>query len=213
MAVEIFNKATFEAALPVKKDGSGPAWVYGGLNLGEHVYLIPLGTKEKPCPAQIFVRSSVDKTGWSRATGKDSIRIYVVDQDGKPLSGKECRWTTRITGWQERMTDIIRFMAEMAVKIDTCPKCKNALTRLNKVKKAGPNKGRWFLSCWDCNNHFQWLENKDNDDGDDDMPNCPGCDCKSLKSLIVKKEGPNKGRSFFKCEKADCGYFQWADES
>jgi hypothetical protein len=32
--VEIFDKATFEAALPQKKDGSGPAWVYGGSWLG-----------------------------------------------------------------------------------------------------------------------------------------------------------------------------------
>lgn len=212
MAVESFSKAEFEVALPMKRDGSGPAWVYGGLSLGEHVYFLPLGSAEKPLPAQILIRSSVDQTGWSRATGEDSIRVYVVDRNGKPLSGKEYRWTTRLPGWQQRMTDLIRFMAEMAVKIGSCPKCKTSLTRLNKVKKAGPNKGRWFLSCWDCKNHFAWLEQKDNDAEKGETPNCPGCDCNSLKALIVKKEGPNKGRPFFRCEKTDCNYFQWSDE-
>lgn len=214
--VEIFDKATFEKALPMKKDNSGPAWVCGGLEMGEYVYYIPLGTPDKPLPAQVIVRSSVDKTGWSRATGEDSIRIYVVDREGRPLSGKANRWTTRLPGWQERMTEIIRFMAEMAVKIDTCPKCHKELTRLNKVKKEGPNKGRWFISCRACNDHFEWM-GKDNDDdtpqcGSPGLPPCPGCDGNTMKELTVKKEGPNKGRKFFKCGDEKCGYFQWADE-
>jgi hypothetical protein len=154
--VEIFDKATFEAALPQKKDGSGPAWVYGGFNIGEHVYLIPLDLPGKARPAQILIRSSVDATGWSRATGEDSIRIYAVDKDQRPLSGKANRWTTRLPGWQDRMMENVRLMAKMAVKLDTCPKCGRGITRLMKTKKPGPNKGRWFISCRACNDHFEW---------------------------------------------------------
>lgn len=211
MAVDLFDRATFEKALPTRKDGSGPAWVYGGFDLGEHVYLIPLGAKGE-LPAQIIIRSSIDQTGWSRATGEDSIRILVVDKDRKPLSGKFNRWTTRRPGWQERINDLIRFMAEMAVKIGPCPKCCTC-TRLAKVKKAGPNKGRWFISCSACqkpNNYFVWMNQKDEDE--DEIPPCPGCGESTLKSLIVKKEGPNKGRPFFRCERVDCNYFQWGDE-
>lgn len=208
MPVELFNKETFEKALPNKKDGSGPAWLYGGFDKGEHTYLLPLGEKGD-LPAQILIRSSIDSTGWSRATGEDSIRVMVVDKYGKPLSGKFNRHTTRLPGWGDRMMQIVRFMAEMAVKIGECPNCKKDLTRLAKVKKPGPNKGRWFISCRACNDHFKWLS-KDNDE--EEIPPCPGCNCDSLASFIVKKEGPNKGRPFLKCGKTDCNYFQWTDE-
>lgn len=211
MAIELFNKETFENALPKKKGTDEPAWVYGGFDKGEHVYLLPLGTEKEPLPAQILIRSSVDQTGWCRATGEDSIRVLVVDKNKLPLSGKFNRHTKRTAGWQDRMMDVVRFMAEMAVKINTCPKCKKDLTRLAKVKKAGPNKGRWFISCRACNDHFVWLS-KDNDDDKEEIPPCPGCDANSLASLIVKKEGPNKGRPFLKCGKPECGYFQWTDE-
>ncbi|CAM9932316.1 unnamed protein product, partial [Phaeothamnion confervicola] len=47
-------------------------------------------------------------------------------------------------------------------------------------------------------------------------PNCPG-HSEPCRRLIVQKEGPNKGREFFKCAKpADsdpCEFFQWADEN
>ncbi|XP_055539762.1 DNA topoisomerase 3-alpha isoform X2 [Wyeomyia smithii] len=43
------------------------------------------------------------------------------------------------------------------------------------------------------------------------------CRCNlPAKELTVKKEGPNKGRPFFACSKAQneqCGFFQWADEN
>jgi len=210
--IDIFDQTTFEKALPVRKDGTGPAWVYGGFDKGEHTYLIPLGSAEKPLPAQILVRSSVDQTGWSRATGEDSIRVYVVDKQGRPLSGKANRWTTRLPGWQQRMNEIIRFMAEMAVKINTCPKCKKDLTRLNKVKKPGPNKGRWFISCRACNDHFEWLSSDNDDDREDKLPPCPGCSADTLREWTVKKDGPNKGKKFFKCSDDACGFFQWADD-
>src|SRR6185437_1201047 len=101
--VEIFDKATFETALPKLKGTDKPAWECVGLVGGEYTYLVTLGDTR---PARILVRSSVDSTGWSRATGEDSIRVYVVDKDLKPLSGKANRWTTRLPGWQDRIRDV-----------------------------------------------------------------------------------------------------------
>ena len=215
--IELFDKATFEAALPKLKGTDKPAWKCAGLVMGEYVYLFPLGEDK---PAQILIRSSVDATGWCRATGEDSIRVYVVDKNMKPLSGKSHRWTTRLPGWETRLDELIRFLAKMAVKINPCPKCtEHGLTRLNKVKKEGPNKGRWFMACSHDKCYFEW-QDKDHDDdtpakapkGDDALPECPGCEGKTLREFTVKKEGPNKGKKFLKCGDESCGYFQWMDE-
>lgn len=207
--VEIFSKEQFEASLPKLKGTETPAWTCVGLDYGEYTYLVSLGDK---CPAKILVRSSVDSTGFSRATGEDSIRVYVVDANRKPLSGKANRWTTRLPGWGERMNDIIRFLAVMAIKIKVCPNCaEHGLLRLNKVKKEGPNKGRWFLACSQNSCFFEWQTQRDNDDAPD-MPSCPGCEGNTLRKFTVKKEGPNKGREFLKCSDEACGYFQWTDE-
>jgi hypothetical protein len=215
--VEIFSKEQFEAALPKLKGTDVPAWTCAGLVEGEYVYLVTLGDNK---PAKVLVRSSVDKTGFSRASGEDSIRIFVCDKNLKPLSGKANRWTTRLPGWQDRMNDLIRFLAGMAVKIGTCPRCEaHGLVRLNKVKKEGPNKGRWFVSCKEDKCFFEWQTQRDNDDdapttpkGDEGLPECPGCEKPTLKLLTVKKEGPNTGRKFYKCQDEACAYFQWADE-
>lgn len=216
--VEIFSKEQFEAALPKLKGTDQPAWTCVGLDGGEYVYLVTLGDER---PAKILVRSSVDSTGWSRASGEDSIRVYVVDKNRKPLSGKANRWTTRLPGWGDRMNEIIRFLAAMAVKITICPRCaEHGLVRLNKVKKDGPNKGRWFMACSQDKCFFEWQTQRDNDDdaptaakGDSGLPECPGCEKNTLKLLTVKKEGANKGRQFYKCQDDACAYFQWADEA
>lgn len=208
MPVDLFDKKTFEDALPKLKNTDTPAWTCVGLDKGEYVYLVTLGDTK---PAKILVRSSVDSTGWSRATGEDSIRVYVSDANRNPLSGKASRWTTRLPGWQERMNAMIRFMAEMAVKIGPCPRHpQHGLTRLNKVKKDGPNKGRWFLACKEMNCYFEWMTQRDNDD-DNALPPCPGCNVNSLREFTVKKEGPNQGKKFLKCQDQECGYFQWVE--
>lgn len=208
--VELFDKATFEAALPKLKGTNTPAWTCVGLVNGEWTYLVTVGDNK---PAKILVRSSVDQTGWSRATGQDSIRVYVVDKNLKPLSGKANRWTTRLPGWQDRMMEIIRFLAVMAVKICPCPKCGKDLIRLNKVKKAGINKGRWFLACREEKCYFEWMSARDNDDDkeDNDLP-CPGCEGNTVREFVVKKDGPNKNKKFYKCSDEKCNYFQWKEE-
>lgn len=42
------------------------------------------------------------------------------------------------------------------------------------------------------------------------------CNCNQpAKNLTVRKDGPNKGRSFYACSNRDssCGFFQWIDEN
>ncbi|XP_055836561.1 DNA topoisomerase 3-alpha isoform X2 [Episyrphus balteatus] len=42
---------------------------------------------------------------------------------------------------------------------------------------------------------------------------CTGCQSSAIE-LTVKKDGPNKGRSFYKCPKQPaCNFFQWTDET
>lgn len=42
----------------------------------------------------------------------------------------------------------------------------------------------------------------------------PKCNCDTdAKELTVKKDGPNKGRSFYRCGNNDnCNFFAWKDE-
>ena len=248
MPVELFDKATFESALPKLRGTDKPAWRCIGLDKGEYAYLIVLGANK---PASVYVRSSVDQTGWSRATGEDSLRAFVVESipscnvcysnsnqtvkcedrgtsyycpkcrrtlqtnelHFRVLSGKANRWTTRLPGWQDRINEIIRFLAKMAVKIDVCPQNQaHGLVRLNKVKKEGPNKGRWFIACGNDKCYFEWMTQRDNDDDQGGLPECPGCEHKTLREFTVKKEGPNKGKKFLKCSDPECAYFQWIEE-
>ncbi|CAF5146866.1 unnamed protein product, partial [Rotaria sp. Silwood1] len=43
----------------------------------------------------------------------------------------------------------------------------------------------------------------------------PKCNCNvDAKELTVRKEGPNKGRSFFRCGNNDqCNFFAWKDDA
>lgn len=47
--------------------------------------------------------------------------------------------------------------------------------------------------------------------GDDDNIVCK-CNTEALQ-LTVRKDGPNKGRKFYKCEKSTCDFFLWAEEN
>lgn len=51
--------------------------------------------------------------------------------------------------------------------------------------------------------------------GRDDNENCVVCACgQPASQFTVKKDGPNKGRPFYKCSNRDngCGFFLWADD-
>ncbi|MCK9602052.1 MAG: UvrD-helicase domain-containing protein, partial [Sphaerochaeta sp.] len=114
MAVDIFTKEQFEAALPVHKQTGVPLWRHEGVVQGEHVYVLPVTNTNK----RIVVRSSVPANGTSRPAGEDSIRHRVEyywkgtwRQGGK--GSKE--YTTRVPGWPERLKDALTELWKAAV--------------------------------------------------------------------------------------------------
>jgi hypothetical protein len=77
-----------------------------------------------------------------------------------------------------------------------CPHCHEKLP-VHTVKKDGPNKGRPFISCWDCETLY-WM----------DVGECKQCGA-PMRENVVRKEGKNYGRKF-KCCPNDCqGSFRW----
>jgi hypothetical protein len=112
-----------------------------------------------------------------------------------------------------------------------CPGCKHREgMRVQRVNKAGPNCGRIFQACENCD-HFKWLGEPDPahatpepaeeapvDEalealragaGAGACPACPACG-KARTANRVKKEGPNKGRLFYCCSDRRCDHFEWS---
>ncbi|CAK9098688.1 unnamed protein product [Durusdinium trenchii] len=106
---------------------------------------------------------------------------------------------------------------------------------LLNVKKEGPNQGRGFWKCAKQNpeqpcGFFEWADEPPRSSGNGanghganghsqaqgmmpQLPPGPACTCgQPSLGLTVKKDGPNKGRVFFKCAQGQCGHFQWADQ-
>lgn len=103
----------------------------------------------------------------------------------------------------------------------------------NVVKKDGPNRGRRFWSCSDCN-FFQWNHASQipKDGGFTSSTSKSGptmshqvepqigdvrCNCGQLAvRRTVSKDGPNRGRQFYACAQAKenaCQFFSWTDQS
>ena len=76
---------------------------------------------------------------------------------GEPLGSKVCKRTTRLPGWEGRTREVIRRLASVAARIRDCPRCGDSLLHVYKVRRNTPNKGRWFLSCPECD-YFEWLD-------------------------------------------------------
>jgi len=151
MTIERFTRAEFEAALPDHKDTGKPCWLYGGVQGGEHVYLIPVKDH-----VNVMIRSSVHENGVAAETGKDSIRAWLVDGHAKPLGSKIQSYVTRLPGWRQRLTKVLRELFGRGRTIRPCPTCDRPMG-VFEVKKEGQNKGRLFMKCWD-HGHFTWME-------------------------------------------------------
>eukprot|EP00438_Fugacium_kawagutii_P013048 Skav235115 [mRNA] locus=scaffold3581:46390:51715:- [translate_table: standard] len=96
---------------------------------------------------------------------------------------------------------------------------------LLNVKKEGPNQGRPFFKC--AKQHpdqpcsfFEWADepprgasNVTQGGAPQAQQAGPNCRCgQATLILTVKKDGPNQGRTFYKCAQGQCGFFQWADQ-
>lgn len=90
-------------------------------------------------------------------------------------------------------------------------------TRRKTTTKPGPNKGRDFWSCSQCN-FFCWVGDEQNTAPREVTKNNSNtvCGCgKIAVKRIVSKDGPNKGRSFAVCpnpKDSACPFFSWLDE-
>jgi hypothetical protein len=145
---EQFTKEQFEAALPINKTNGRQLWLYKGFIDGEHVYSVPIDSV-----SVISIRSSINESGRAAGTGKDSIRCFLLDNQGNPLGSKVSKWVTRVPGWGERMKESIRILWKMRKAAgnngDGSPR------KIFKVKKEGVNKGRFFTK--DDYGYFAWL--------------------------------------------------------
>lgn len=147
--IDHFTKEEFERALPKSKtDHSKVLWKYEGLDKGEHCYSLLIDDKSK-----IFIRSSVKGDNKSADTGKDSIRIYLVNNDNRPIGSKISKYITRVSGWQTRLVEQLRFLFRLRKLAGNDPSG-NPMPVL-KVEKDGPNKGRFFTTGNNAN--FKWL--------------------------------------------------------
>lgn len=157
MPVEIFSRDQFEQALPCHCKTNEKLWQANGLIDGEFCYTV---TPFPNIPYGITVRSSVKANGYSADTGQDSIRAWIVTENGKPFGSKISRYTTRLPGWQDRLTVILRKLAGLIKQIAPCKSCGHDRPPF-KVKKDGPNKGRIFSKCnnKECKHpEFTWLD-------------------------------------------------------
>lgn len=152
MAIEIFNREQFEAALPVNKHTGQRMWKHTGIQDGEHTYVV-CGHSSL---AQIRVRSSIGTNGLAAETGEDSIRCWLeCPTTGQPLAKKYSKYTTRVPGWQARLKVVLHELYKLSMLVRPCPNCKTVTTRL-RVAKTEKNAGRMFRSCPNCN-YFDWL--------------------------------------------------------
>ena len=122
MPVEIFTKDQFEEVLELFKVGWEEKYEYG-----EWRYHIAQGKK-----GVLHVASSVGLDGLSKASGKDSIRVW-GSYMGKPIK-KTKRWITRVPGWEDRLRDRLFGVCKDIRDLDYAPRCPrcNALMILRK---------------------------------------------------------------------------------
>jgi len=118
--IERFSKEQFEGALPVNKNTGEKMWIETGFYEGEYSYNIPIFIGEKRIA--LMIRSSIDKTGYARSTGEDSIRLYFT-KNGLPHGSKLSCYITRVKGWQERLIKQLRIMYKRGMSLRICPFC------------------------------------------------------------------------------------------
>ena len=153
MTVEIFDIKTFEAALPTHKDTGESLWKYVGMVQRERTYRVSINPD-----ISIIIRSSIDGSGLSAETGKDSIRAWLVNANDHPLGSKVSKYTTRVKGWEDRLTKVLRTLWEMAQAAGYCEQC-NVPNGIFIVKNGKPkNRGRMFRKCPNCGGNWSWVE-------------------------------------------------------
>ena len=170
--IDHFTCEQFEAALPRHKTTQAPLWSLVGVVDGEYAYVLTIDVSDSDDQVGIMIRSSVRPNGQSAGTGEDSIRCWLVSREltydsagsgekiiamgeWQSIGAKVNRYTTRLPGWQVRLTANLRTLWQWRKKAGDCEKC----GRPKHVAKSGKpeSKNRVFAKCFDCNTGFVWL--------------------------------------------------------
>ena len=132
-----------------QKDPDGRCW--------EHVY--ERHSANYHCTIRIY--TSIDiRTSVTRECAKDAIRMVVINEAGYPVKEKGQSKSVTINRTQNALTRIRDRYEELRdwAKAHTCRTCYHPLVE-RRVKKEGPNKGRYFLTCvTEGCNHFEWVK-------------------------------------------------------
>lgn len=160
MAIDRFNQARFEAALPrTAQDGTQLAR-WRRFEGGQFIYRYGVS-------ANVFINiySSIDESGFARECAEDSIKFLLVDATGALLSNKLQKYVTRVHGWENRVVEMFWRVYAMARMIAAfCERC-NEQRKIFMTKKDEPyqkdgkwftNKGRLFVKCPRCGK-FEWV--------------------------------------------------------
>lgn len=138
--IDRFTKKEFEEALPVHKETGEPLWMSLGLvafgSDAEETYSIKVPETNK----RIVIRSSVDESGLAAEAGADSIRLwleYWYKNEWRPLKRHKTRWTTRIPGWDKRMTQKLRELWKLALEDENEQRIqrKNLMAKLEQLQE------------------------------------------------------------------------------
>lgn len=119
--IMVFDQEYFESILPVRRKSNALLWKRKFYQ-GEHVYLIKF---DDPSDVRILVRSSVDRSGFARGKGHDSIRVYLVhgEDPAAVVSGKISKFVTRKPGWERRMYAQFSLFRSWRKKAGDCMVC------------------------------------------------------------------------------------------
>jgi hypothetical protein len=166
--IDKFDRQRFERALPTNKATGMPLWQYLGFTAGEHVYAVNVIRTDRQ-NVRIIIRSSIDYSGYAADTGEDSIRLWLEgeakDLEWDPLGKAAGRWVTRVIGWEDRLTDKLRELYKVGLKIKKCPICKEWMYAYTS-RQQNENNGRMFQTCKVCKRAgrkapFEWLTDQD----------------------------------------------------
>jgi DNA helicase-2/ATP-dependent DNA helicase PcrA len=139
MTIDRFTKEKFEKFM----EGQKPYEALGLID-GEYCYRIILDGQ-----SAIMLRSSIGANGLAKESGKDSIRLWLVGNDDKPIGSKLDSWTTRVSGWQNRLFDKIFELVKRRNNAGDCRKCGKPFG----IYKNRNNK-KLFVKCFPCSKYL-----------------------------------------------------------
>lgn len=102
---------------------------------------------------------------------------------------------------------------------EPCPTCSTGYKTTRAVRKEGPNQGRRYLDCSDRHCDFKhrpveegWPEYLNYELLPQDGDPCPQCLEGHRKTLVVRQEGPNKGKRFYVCSAKGCDWREFPED-